>query len=84
MHLHGLHFVRHVGICNLYQTSATDVRCHYAQFSEKNEVSILTLWTPEDGIPTLRKLPYAAELRYTVQTARYHTRRKTVYLRYGA
>ena len=28
--------------------------------------SILTLWTPEDGIPTLRKLPYAARLRYTV------------------
>ena len=22
---------------------------------------ILTLWTPEDGIPTLRKLPYAPE-----------------------
>ena len=46
--------------------------------------SLLTLWTPEDGIPTLRKLLYAAGLRYTVQTARYHTRRKTVYLRYGA
>ena len=43
----------------------------------------LTLWTLEDGIPTLRKLPYAAGLLYTVQTARYHTRRKTVYLRYG-
>ena len=47
------------------------------------EETILTRWTPEDGIPTLRKLPYAAGLRYTVQTARYHTRRKTVYLRYG-
>ena len=42
---------------------------------------VLTLWTPEDGIPTLHKLPYAAGLRYTVQTARYHTRRQTVYLR---
>ena len=44
----------------------------------------LTLWTPEDGIPTICKLPYAAGLLYTVQTARYHTRRQTVYLRYGA
>ena len=44
---------------------------------------VLTLWTPEDGILTLRKLPYAARLRYTVQTARYRTRRKTVYLRHG-
>ena len=31
-------------------------------------VDALTLWTPEDGIPTLRKLSYAAGLRYTVQT----------------
>ena len=45
---------------------------------------MLTLWTLEDGIPTICKLPYAAGLRYTVQTARYHTRRQTVYLRYGA
>ena len=44
---------------------------------------LLTLWTPEDGIPTLRKLPYAARLRYTVRTACYRTRRKTVYLRHG-
>ena len=43
----------------------------------------LTLWTPEDGISTLRKLPYAAGLRYTVRTACYRTRRKTVYLRHG-
>ena len=94
MHLHGRHFVRHLGICNpicikllqlmwsvitnnsvkknevsilingwvianysvsrppfcppswnlflyLRPTSTTDVQCHYAQFSEKNEVSIL-------------------------------------------
>ena len=43
----------------------------------------LTFWTPEDGIPTLRKLPYAASLRYTVRTACYRTHRKTVYLRHG-
>ena len=47
-------------------------------------VNSLTLWTPEDGIPTLRKKSHAAGLRYTVQTARYHTRRRTVYLRYCA
>ena len=28
-------------LSNLCQTSTTHVRCHYAQFSEKNEVSIL-------------------------------------------
>ena len=44
---------------------------------------ILTLWTPGDGIPTFRKLSYAAGLRYTVQTARYRTRRQTVYPRHG-
>ena len=35
--LHSHHFVRHLGICNaiLCQTSTTDVRCHYAQFSKK-------------------------------------------------
>ena len=45
---------------------------------------VLTLWTPEDGIPTFRKLPNAAKLRYTVQTASYHARRLTVYHRYGS
>ena len=41
--LRGPHFVHHLGICNriLCQTSATHVRYHYAQFSEKNEVAIL-------------------------------------------
>ena len=36
------YFVRHLGICNriCVRTSTTDVRCHYAQFSGKNEVSI--------------------------------------------
>ena len=38
----GSHFVRHLGICNriFVQTYTTDVRYRYAQFSEKNEVSI--------------------------------------------
>ena len=31
--------IRHLGIYN--QTSTTDMRCHYAQFGEKNEVSVL-------------------------------------------
>ena len=44
----------------------------------------LTLWTPEDGIPTFRKRPNAAKLRYTVQTASYQARRPTVYHRYGS
>ena len=44
----------------------------------------LTLWTPEDGIPTFRKCPNAAKLRYTVQTASYKPRRPTVYHRYGS
>ena len=36
--LHGRHFVRHLRIViRLYQTFTTDVRCHYAQISEKNE-----------------------------------------------
>ena len=43
----------------------------------------LTLWTPEVGIPTLRKLPYAARMRYTVGTVCYRTRQKSVYLRHG-
>ena len=43
----------------------------------------LTLWTPEVGIPTLRKLPYAARRRYTVGTVCYRTRQKSVYLRHG-
>ena len=47
-------------------------------------VSNLTLWTPEDGIPTFRKRPNAAKLRYTVQTASYQARRPTVYHRYGS
>ena len=46
-------------------------------------VASLTLWTPEDGIPTLRKLPYDARMRYTVGTVCYRTRQKTVYLRHG-
>ena len=46
--------------------------------------STLTLWTPEDGIPTFRKRPNAAKLRYTVQTASYQARRPTVYHRYGS
>ena len=46
--------------------------------------NVLTLWTPEDSIPTFRKLPNAAKLRYTVQTASYRTRRPTVYHRYGS
>ena len=44
----------------------------------------LTLWTPEDGIPTFRKRPNAVKLRYTVQTASYRARRPTVYHRYGS
>ena len=44
----------------------------------------LTLWTPEDGIPTFRKCPNATKLRYTVQTASYKPRRPTVYHRYGS
>ena len=41
--LRGRHLVCHLGICNpiCFQTSTTDVQCHYAQFSEKNKVSIL-------------------------------------------
>ena len=37
--LRGRHFVRHLGICkwDLSQTSTTDARCHYAQFSEKTK-----------------------------------------------
>ena len=46
-------------------------------------VFLLTLWTPEDGIPTLRKLPYAARMWYTVGTVFYRTRQKMVYLRHG-
>ena len=46
--------------------------------------SALTLWTPEDGIPTFRKCPNAAKLRYTVQMASYKPRRPTVYHRYGS
>ena len=53
----------------------------------------LTLWTPEVGIPTLRKLPYAARKRYTVGTVCYRTcqtvgtvcyrtHQKSVYLRH--
>ena len=40
---HSRHFVRHLGICisDMCQSSTTNVRCHCAQFSEKNEVSIL-------------------------------------------
>ena len=60
----------------------TDATGSYLALHQK--ITPLTLWTPEDGIPTICKLPYAAKLRYTVQTARYHTRRQMVYLRYGA
>ena len=31
---HGRYFVRHLRVCNR-QTSTNDVRCHFAQFSEK-------------------------------------------------
>ena len=35
-------FVRHLGICNrMCQTCVNDVRCYYAQFAEKDKVSIL-------------------------------------------
>ena len=38
---HGRHFVRHLGNCNpICQTTTTDVRCHYAQFSEKQSLYI--------------------------------------------
>ena len=76
----------------LFNDLYTDLYTNFAKhrlhhpFPEKQEhtyATTLTLWTPEDGIPTSLKLPYAAGLRYTVQTARYHMRRKTVYLRYG-
>ena len=34
-------FVRHLGICKwICQSSTTDVRCHYAQFSEKRSLHI--------------------------------------------
>ena len=42
--LYSRQFVRHLGICNpicVKHLQLHDVRCHYAQFSEKNEVSIL-------------------------------------------
>ena len=56
----------------------------YKSTNALKAITLLTLWTPEDGIPTICKLSYAAGLLYTVQTARYHMRRQTVYLRYGA
>ena len=41
--------------------------------------SLLTLRTPEAGIPTLRKLPYGARSRYTVGTVCQRPRQKSVY-----
>ena len=76
---HSRHFVRHLGICKqMCQSSTTDVRCHYAQFSEKNEISILTLWTPGNCLPTLRKLPYAARSLLTDGTVYQRWRQETV------
>ena len=63
---------------------------HYDKANDKDNIKIsantntLTLWTPEDGIPTFRKCPNAAKLRYTVQMASYKPRRPTVYHRYGS
>ena len=62
--------------------SVMTVYCYY--FLWDWSIIILTLWTPEDGIPTFRKCPNAAKLRYTVQTASYKSRRPTVYHRYGS
>ena len=36
--------------------------------TDKLSVLSLTLWTQQVGIPTLRKLPYAARSQYTVGT----------------
>ena len=48
---HSRHFVRHLGICKLMcQSSTTDARCHYTQFSKKNEVSILKLLQVMSGV----------------------------------
>ena len=59
-------------LSDMCQTSTTDVHCHYAQFSEKKQVSILILWTPEVGIPTLCKLPYFPTLpEVGIPSARY-------------
>ena len=60
-------------------------RWHQGFKKPHNNISFLhlTLWTPEVGIPTLRKLPYAARRRYTVGTVCYRTRQKSVYLWHG-
>ena len=43
----------------------------------------LTLWTPDAGIPALRKLPYGAISRYTVGTVYQRHCQKPVYRRHG-
>ena len=61
-----------------------DIYHDYSRQVIYSQKSCLTLWTPEDGIPTFRKCPNAAKLRYTVQMASYKPRRPTVYHRYGS
>ena len=56
----------------------------FNDFIVRKRVQFLTLWTPEDGIPTFRQRQNGAKLRYTVRTASYQARRPTVYHRYGS
>ena len=56
----------------------------HLDITDKHMVEMLTLWTPEDGIPTFRQRQNGAKLRYTVRTASYQARRPTVYHRYGS
>ena len=44
---------------------------------------MLTLWTPDVGIPALRKLPYDARSRYTVGTVYQCHCQKPIYRRHG-
>ena len=66
-----------------YEVTCSGYKSIESQICFASQQAQLTLWTPEVGIPTLRKLPYAARMRYTVGTVCYRTRQKSIYLRHG-
>ena len=57
------------------ESSVWDYSSRFMMRLRRKVHAVLTLWTPEVGIPTLRKLPYAARMRHTVGTVCYRRAR---------
>ena len=68
--LRGRHFVRHLGICNrICQTSTTDVRCHYAQFSEKKRSLYINKWLSYSQIKCFTAAILSSILEFVIRFA---------------